>query len=73
MNIDIGSILHKLPEEQRKVIRKKEKLQKKVIKNKYAIVFNQTCLKENILPAYTQFISTLYPSFIAFIWISVSS
>ena len=37
----------------RKVIRKLEKVQKKVIKNKYAIVFNQTCLKENILPAYT--------------------
>ena len=51
--MNIGSTLYQLPEQQRKVIRKKEKLQKKVIKNKYAIVFNQTCIKEDILPAYT--------------------
>ena len=51
--MNFGELLHQLPEENRKIIRKKEKLIKKVIKNKYAIVFNQTCLKENILPAYT--------------------
>ena len=51
--MNIGAILHQLPESDRKVIRKKEKLLKKVIKTKYAIVFNQTCLKEDILPAYT--------------------
>ena len=51
--MNIGPILYQLPNEKRKVIRKKEKLQKKVTKNKYAIVFNQTCLKEDILPAYT--------------------
>ena len=51
--MNIGSILYQLTDEKRKVIRKKEKLQKKVIKHRYAIVFNQTCLKEDILPAYT--------------------
>lgn len=51
--MNIGPILYQLPNEKRKVIRKKEKLQKKVTKNKYAIVFNQTSLKEDIVPAYT--------------------
>ena len=46
--MNFGELLHQLPEENRKIIRKKEKLIKKVIKNKYAIVFNQTCLKEYI-------------------------
>ena len=42
-NLDIGLFLHQLPEESRKVIRKKAILLKKVITtNSYAIVFNQT-------------------------------
>ena len=49
--MNIGTILHQILEKKRKVIRKKEKLQK-VIKNKYAIVLIETCLKENILNAY---------------------
>ena len=51
--MSLGDILHTLTELHKKTIRRKEKLTKKNIKAKYAIVFNQTCLQEHILPAYT--------------------
>ena len=48
-----GDILHGLTDLEKNTIRRKEKLIKKNIKTKYAIVFNQTCLQANILPAYS--------------------
>ena len=33
--------------------RKLEKVQTKIIKCKYSIIFNKTCLKENIFPRYS--------------------
>ena len=52
-SMSLGDLIHNLPELHKKTIRRKEKLSKKNVKAKYAIVFNQTCLQENILPAYT--------------------
>ena len=51
--MSLGDVLFNLTDLEKKTVRRKEKLLKKNIKAKYAIVFNQTCLREHILPAYT--------------------
>ena len=46
--------LFKLPNYIRKQIRKLENIKTKIRKSKWSLVFNDTCLKENILPNYTR-------------------
>ena len=51
--MSLGDLLFRTENDARKVIRKIEKTQKKLIKGIYAVIYNKTCLKENILPAYS--------------------
>ena len=51
--MNFAELIFNIPMNERKIIRKIEKIEKKIIDNKYALVFNQTCIKENILPIYT--------------------
>ena len=46
--------LFKLPNYIRSKLRKLENVKTKIIKSKWSLVFNDTCLKENILPNYTR-------------------
>ena len=46
--------LFNLPNYIRTQIRKLENIKTKIIKCKWSLVFNDTCLKENILPNYTR-------------------
>ena len=53
MSMDsLGSLIYQLPVEQRKSVREVEKLSGKLTKLKCSILFNSTCLKEEILPNY---------------------
>ena len=40
----IGDLIYNLTDQTKRVIREREKLQKKLINNKYAVAFNNTCI-----------------------------
>ena len=46
--------IHTLPSEIKNIYRKIEKNENKLLKNKWSLIFNETCLKEEILPNYTK-------------------
>ena len=48
-----GDILFRHQEEHKKCIRNIEQTSKKLINSEYAVVFNKLCIKENLLPKYT--------------------
>ena len=50
-----GDNLFLLPNELKNDFRKYEDIRKKIINTKWSLVFNQTCLKENLWPIYTNF------------------
>ena len=50
-----GENLYLLPEELRNSFRKFEEIRKKLINIEWSLVFNQTCLKNNLWPIYTNF------------------
>ena len=49
----IGQVIFHLPAEKKQKIRKIEKINKKIASVKSSLVFNRTCIKENLLPKYT--------------------
>ena len=51
----IGNLIHELGEGERKSFRKIERLNKKLINNEYAVIYNKFCINENLLPRYTNF------------------
>lgn len=51
--MSIGEVLFNLPRNVKKTVRKIEATQRKLVKAKNALVFNQTAIKENLLPKYT--------------------
>ena len=50
----LGELLYQFPFRIKDDMRSLEKLKKKVINEKYAILFNETCINEGILPKYLQ-------------------
>ena len=51
--VTLGTLLFNLPVERRKSVRDLEKISTKIIKTKCSLLFNSTCLKNDILPNYT--------------------
>ena len=51
--VSLGSLIFNLPVERRKSVRELEKISTKIVKAKCSLLFNSTCLKENILPNYS--------------------
>ena len=49
------NLLHQAPTEIKSNLRELETLYQKSIKNKWSMTFNDVCLKENLLPKYTNF------------------
>ena len=47
---DVGEIIFKFPNNIKIIIRQLEKLERKQIKAYMAILFNRTCINENIVP-----------------------
>ena len=50
---NFGEVLYNLPFDLKSKFRKLENNSKKLITSKWSIVFNETCLKENLLPIYS--------------------
>ena len=48
-----GEIIFKFPNNIKIIMRQLEKLERKQIKANMAILFNRTCINENILPQFT--------------------
>ena len=65
LQIDIGDILPRLSNEERKVVNLLETTTKKMINAQFAVIFDQTCITENLLPhfanIYIVFQSNAYP------------
>ena len=53
MSVNLGSLIFDLPPERRKSVRALEKVSTKLIKQKCSLLFNSVCLKEDILPTYS--------------------
>ena len=49
-----GELINVLPIECKKLIKLRESIIKKIINAELSITFNQTCIRENLLPAYTR-------------------
>ena len=52
--MDFGNLLYNVPEDLRKLCRKLESIEKKIIRNKWSKTFNNVCLKENIMPTFSR-------------------
>lgn len=50
---NFSKLIFPLPTATKRTLRSIEQNNKKILKCKYALVFNKTCIKENILPKYT--------------------
>ena len=55
-----GQLLFKLTHEDRSCVRKLENETKKTINNHHAVVFNKTCINENLLPKYSNIYIYIY-------------
>ena len=53
--IYLRDVLPRLSDEERKVTRLLESTKKKIVNAQYAVIFNQTCITENLLPHFTNF------------------
>ena len=61
LTLNFGQLLHLLNNEELKnKIRNFEKQKKKVISAKYGILFNQTCLNEELYPTFTNIYIYIY-------------
>ena len=65
----IGQLIFHLPAEKKQKIRRIAKINKKIASGKSSLVFTRTCIKENLLPEYTNIYIFLYfdPTFQMFI------
>ena len=48
-----GTVVSEYPREHKKIVRELENATKKVINARYAVLFNETCIVNNLLPHYT--------------------
>ena len=53
VQVNFGQLLFRLNNQDRSLVRNLEKLYRKQIQSSYGVVFNETCLNENLLPKYT--------------------
>ena len=59
-NTNLGVLLNQITTDQKSLVRKLEKLDQKIVNCSYAIKFNETCVKEDILPKYTDIYIYIY-------------
>lgn len=58
--MSFGELLFQLSPDAKKIVRGIEALNQKIINTEYAVIFNETCLKENLLPVYTNIYIYIY-------------
>lgn len=49
----LAELIYQLQENEKKIIRRKERLQRKLVKAKHAVTYNKICISEKLLPSYT--------------------
>ena len=50
---NLGQLLFPLPQETKNLIRRYERLSFKIVRKKCSLTYNQLCIREGLLPAYT--------------------
>ena len=58
--MNFGQLLHLLDNELKNIIRNFEKQRKQIISAQYGILFNQTCLNEELQPTYSNIYIIFY-------------
>ena len=58
--MNIGNLIFTLPARYKTLVRKTEKENKKIANTESSLVYNTTCLKENLLPTYTNIYIYIY-------------
>ena len=53
LKMTISELILTLPPDTKSLIRSIEKTNRKIINTQLSLVFNKTCIQENLLPAYT--------------------
>ena len=53
LQYNIGTIIHEFNHDERQTIRSIENLSKKQTNARYAVIFTETCIRENLLPKFT--------------------
>ena len=57
---DLGALLHTLPPELKSEVRKLEKVSSKLCKSECRVLFNSLCVRENLLPNYSNIYIYIY-------------
>ena len=57
---NIGTVLHEYRENDRKIVQSLENLTKKHTNARYAVIFTETCINENLLPKFTNIYIYIY-------------
>ena len=57
---EIGDLVFAHPPEERSIVRNIENIRKKINNCENAVVFNSVCIKENLLPKYTNIYIYIY-------------
>ena len=60
LQIDVSDVLLRLSHDERKAFRLLESTKKKIINAQFAVIFNQTCITENLLPHFTNIYIYIY-------------
>ena len=58
--MNFGELIYLQPDNVKKLLRKIENIEKKLANARVAILFNETCLNENILPNFTNIYIYIY-------------
>ena len=53
-NLSYGNLIYPLPANLKSCLRNLEKVKKKITNEKYALLFNKTCINEGLHPKYTR-------------------
>ena len=56
----LGQLLYPLPNESKNLVRRYERCSFKLVRKKCSLVFNQLCLREGLLPKYTNIYIYIY-------------
>ena len=69
--MNFGEVIFNFPCNIRSKISYLEKLEKKLVKANIAILFNRTCINENILPKFTDIYIAIYISIYIYLYIHI--
>ena len=60
LTMSFGDIIFQHSSDNKKIVRNIERLNKKITNAKLSVLFNQTCISNNLLPSYTNIYIYIY-------------